>query len=302
MNLSSIARNTSCALTAGFALLSLVASFWFLIAGEIRNPQFGVAVVALLPVTLSAGVLWTAFLAFRRQRAAFLLPVWAFAVGVAAPFIPPTVREMLMTCAPFAISCGVVGAAPWPILIACLAGLALASYAVWSEPGSQKSSSAEPKPIANHLKTFSAALALVATTLFIWLHYDLSAREFKDAIDNAAATAQARAAGRLIIVDIVDGPSEALTIFIGLVVTSAIGAASFKGSIRWPMLLWPFVLGLISFPLMGALDSIGSFGWAYRNFAERYVWFVLFAVCCAGWVTAQLATSDIRIFSRFDRN
>jgi hypothetical protein len=298
MNLSASARNISCILLAGPALFALKASIRGLIDGASKEPRLILVIAATIAITLSLAALGTAFLAFRRKDAGYLLPFWTFAAGAAAPFVPPTIRRAVMSCPPPAISCGVVGAASWPILIACFTGLALAYFAVASEHVSPKSTYAALTATAQRWKVISAALALVASALLIWLHYDLGARELKDAIDNAVAAERARAAGKFLVGDIVDGPSEALTIFMGLVITLTVGGASFRGSIRWLKFLWPFVLGLISFPLTGALDSIGSFGWAYRNFAEKYAWFALLGIFCLGFLTAQLASTNLWFFSR----
>src|SRR6266436_6589101 len=166
MNIVSVARNLSGALIAASALFVIGGFLWALIfrGRIIFEPGSLIAVPIIIAPFLTA--LGVVSFAFRRKRAELLLPLWAFALGVAAPFVRPTILELVTPCPPPATQCGFVGSAPWPILLVGFVGAVLACYASWAESHEHRQPNNQLTPIGNRLRAFGASLALIAGMMF----------------------------------------------------------------------------------------------------------------------------------------
>lgn len=232
-------------------------------------------------------VLSLAIWSFRKADTEVPLLFWLVVLGNLAPSIPPTVSQFFMDCPPPATFCRAAGSAPPGPVIIDVIGMAVATLAFWMERKRKPQMAAQHVARKRKLKLLGAALALIASALFVWTFYDHYTHTLMDAVK--AAFERGKTVGRgAVLMGGGDffGTSEAVTLFMGAMAALMAATAAIQGSYRWLFWTWPFLLGLISYELIDAAGAIGAFGWPYRDFTEKYVWFALFLLCCGGLVLA----------------
>lgn len=294
MNFEAIARNTSIGIIlVGAALALIVVIFGVLVAlysqafltDTVGNPVVLVPVVlvfGMIVVPLAFGLI-AALRALRIKSVRPVGPAWAFLLGFVAPYVLPTVEDVLIPCPPPAVACGVVGAAPWPLVLGCFVVFGLATFAAWTEVSTRDGPVEAPlSDISRHVST---VLALGAGALLLWLLSDAIPRD----AEHAAWASRIAAEGGG--VDIVAGPTELMTVTLALPVALAVGFAAFWRSRSLSLILWALLLGVIWMFSAQYIPAPGTFGWGYRSFAQQWGWGVLLITCCSGFLTVVRRTS-----------
>jgi hypothetical protein len=292
MNWTVLVRYVNCALfaVAGFLMVAMptVRNLMQHFPEDVVHPDM-VAVLALaIPgAIVLASTIW----AFRKADNEIPLLLWLALLGALAPSLPPTLRQAFMACPPPAVSCGVAGSMPWGSILIGLIGTTAAAAAVCAAHKREPQIIVEQAALKKKLRLFGAALALIVSALFVWTFYDHYTHTLMDAVKAAFERGKIVGQGQVPIggSDFFE-PSETITLFIGAMVALMAATAALQGSYRWLLYTWPFLLGLISYEFAAAADAIGAFGWPYRDFTERYVWFALFFLCCGGSVLAWHGT------------
>src|SRR5215469_8253078 len=127
MKRTAIVRYANCALFGALSLTLIVAPLWLfgIYAGQkgfdLRLLP-GVIITVITTAVPAAATLAAIFWSYRRADTGVLFLLWIVVLGNIAPYVPPTIRQVIMYCPPPAISCGIVGSMPWWLLLLCLAG------------------------------------------------------------------------------------------------------------------------------------------------------------------------------------
>ncbi len=284
------ARIANCALfaVAGFLMAAMptVGNLMFRssVPEDVVLPDMAGVLIVVIPGAIAlASAIW----AFRKADNEIPLLLWLAVLGTLAPSIPPTLMQAFMACPPPAVSCGMAGSMPWWSISIVLIGVTVTALAVWAEQKREKQIVVDHAARKKKLRLLGAALALIASALFIWTFYDLYTQTLMDAIKAAFERGRIAGQGRVSIGGgDISRPSETVTLFIGAMAALMAAAAALAGSYRWLLYSWPFLLGLIFFESASAAEAIGAFGWPYRDVTEKYVWFTLFFLICGGGVLA----------------